>query len=158
MKTPVLDSRRQVMAAVSNEFPGGMDCAAARLGIKTKRLENQIYETAGCKPLSDSEIHVLEAETGTHHLPDYICALYGGVFVALPDVDALDNTDLFARSIKTDASRGIVDLMIQKALEDGEIDRKEAAEILALHKQHIAARHEEIKATIALYSPKGQVA
>ena len=43
MKIPVLETRRQVMAVVSNAFPGGMDCAAARLGIKDKRLENQIY-------------------------------------------------------------------------------------------------------------------
>ena len=70
MKTPVLETRRQVMAAVSTAFPGGMDCAAARLGIKDKRLENQIYETAGCKPLSDTEIFVLESETKTEHLPN----------------------------------------------------------------------------------------
>jgi hypothetical protein len=72
------------MAVVVNEYPGGKDEAAARLGINEKRLENQIYETAGCKPLSDSELLVLEQQAGTHHLPDYICVLYGGVFVPQP--------------------------------------------------------------------------
>ena len=39
MKTPVLETRRQVMAAVSTAFPGGMDCAAARLGIKDMPID-----------------------------------------------------------------------------------------------------------------------
>ncbi|WP_242015305.1 hypothetical protein [Pseudomonas nitroreducens] len=81
MNLTVLGTRRKVMAVVVNECPGGKDEAAARPGIHEKRLENQIYETVGCKPLSDSELLVLEQQTGTHHLPDYICSLYDGVFV-----------------------------------------------------------------------------
>lgn len=154
MKTPVLETRRQVMAAVSNAFPGGMDCAAACLGIKPKRLDNQVYETVGCKPLSDSQIHALESETGTTHLPDYICAMYGGIFVRLPDVEDLDNVDLHHRSLNTMAKRGMVDQMIVEALKSGEIDDSEAQEILALHAKHMAARHEEVKAVIELHRPK----
>lgn len=153
MKITVLATRREVMKVVTSEFPGGQACAAAHLGIKPKRLQNQIYETAGCTPLSDEEILALEAVTGTRHLAEYVCSLYDCVPVALPAVDQ-DNTDLYARSIATAAKRGTVDLMIAAAMADGEIDAKEAAEILAVHKKHIAARHEEVRAVIALHAAR----
>ncbi|MGU9815625.1 YmfL family putative regulatory protein [Pseudomonas sp. LF135] len=154
MKTPVLETRRQVMAAVSNAFPGGMDCAAARLGIKDKRLENQIYETAGCKPLSDVEIHVLECETKTEYLPDYICAMYGGVFVKIPEAGELDNVDLYQRSLAASAQRGALDQMVASALEDGEIDSNEAKKIRALHAKYMSASLEAIGAVIELHKAR----
>lgn len=154
MSKHLLDTRREVMKAVTSEFPGGQPCAATHIGIKPKRLQNQVYETAGCTPLSDAEIHALEAVTGTSHLPDYICAMYGGVFVPMPDAGELDNVDLHSRSIAAAAGRGKVDVLIAAALADGEIDQAEAEEILAVHRKHIAARHEEISATIALYGKK----
>lgn len=151
MKIQILDSRRKVMTTAATAFPGGRDCAAARLGIPLKRLENQIYETAGVKPLSDSEIYQLEQEQGSTLLPDYICAMYGGVFVPLPEADQ-DNLDMYTRAISTQTARGKVDLMIQQALADGEIDAAEAAEILSVHSKHVAARHAEVQAVIALFS------
>ncbi|MCP8465908.1 hypothetical protein NK553_18310 [Pseudomonas sp. ZM23] len=154
MNHSVLDTRRKVMAAIVNGYPGGKDCAAARLGINEKRLENQIYETAGCKPLSDSELHLLEQQNGTHHLPNYICSLYGGVFVPLPHVEELDSVELHQRTVTAAARKGKVDLMIAEALADGEIDASEAAMILALHAKYVAARHEEVQATIVLYAAK----
>ncbi|WPN50925.1 YmfL family putative regulatory protein [Pseudomonas sp. P9_2] len=154
MKTPVLETRRQVMAAVSNAFPGGMDCAAARLGIKDKRLENQIYETAGCKPLSDTEIFVLESETKTELLPDYICAMYGGVFVKIPEARELDNVDLYQRSLAASAQRGALDQMVASALEDGEIDSNEAKKIRALHAKYMSASLEAIGAVIELHKAR----
>ena len=153
MKKQILDSRRAVMITVANGYQGGRECAAARLGIPLKRLENQIYGTAGVKPLDDTEISVLEQEQGTTHLPDYICAMYGGVFVRLPEGVA-DNVDLHSLSIQAAARRGKVDMLIAAALADGEIDAKEAEEIMAVHRKHVAARHEEVSATIALYAKR----
>ena len=150
MKTPILDSRRAVMIAVANGYQGGRECAAARLGIPLKRLENQIYGTAGVRPLDDTEISVLEQEEGTTHLPDFICALYGGVFVPLPDREA-SHADLYDLSFATSTARGTVDLLIRKALADGEIDAVEAAEIRAVHAKHLAARHAEVDAVIVAH-------
>lgn len=150
MKTPILGSRRAVMIAVANGYQGGRECAAARLGIPLKRLENQIYGTAGVRPLDDTEISVLEREEGTTHLPDYICALYGGVFVPLPDTEA-SHADLYDLSFTTSTARGTVDLLIRKALADGEIDTNEAAEIRAVHAKHLAARHAEVDAVIVAH-------
>jgi len=148
---PVLETRRQVVSAVICAYPGGRECAAARLGLPLKKFDNHAYESAGSRPLTDEQILLLEQEAGTHHLADYITALYRGVFVALADPEELDNLDLYARSVKTAAKRGAVDAMLAEALKDGAIDAREIEQILAAHRAHVAARHEEINAVITLH-------
>jgi hypothetical protein len=154
MKRPMLETRRQVMSAVVCAYPGGRECAAARLGLPLKRLDNQVYENAGTQPLSDAQLHLLEQDTGTTYLPDYLCRLYGGVFVPMPDASELDNVELFERALHTQAKRGRVDQLIVQALDDGLIDEAELAEIVAAHRAHIAARHAEVEAIAALHGKK----
>lgn len=151
MKREILDTRRQVMSAVIADYPGGRDCAAARLGLPLKRLENHLYENAGSQPLSDAQLQLLEQTSGTTHLPDYISALYGGVYVAMPTEGELDNLDLYSRALATSSQKGRVDQLIAQALLDGELDEAELAEIVAAHRQHIAARHAEVGAVITLH-------
>lgn len=151
MKHPVLETRRQVMREVVSSYPGGRECAASRLGFPLKKLDNHLYENAGSRPLTDEQIHQLEQDNRTTHLPDYIAALYGGVFVPVVHPDQIDNIDLYARSVKTAIKRGKVDQIIAAALEDGEIDDDEVTQILAAHYRYIAARVAEILAVIALH-------
>lgn len=151
MKRPILETRRQVMSAVVAAYPGGRDCAAARLGFPVKKLDNHLYENAGSQPLTDDQLHRLEEQAGTTHLPDYICALYGGVFVPMPTAEALDNVDLYRRALETDIREGRVDQIIAQALNDGRIEEAELAEIIAAHRLHIAARHAEVGAVITLH-------
>ncbi|MGE4335324.1 MAG: YmfL family putative regulatory protein [Pigmentiphaga sp.] len=154
MKHAILDTRKKVMSKVCSSFPGGIDCAAQFLGYeRPKQLENRIYGSANSAPMPDSEIHAVEQQLGTSYLPEYICAMYGGVFVRLPEGVA-DNVDLHSLSIQAAARRGKVDMLIAAALADGEIDAKEAEEIMAVHRKHVAARHEEVSATIALYAKR----
>ncbi|MOA54318.1 hypothetical protein D3C78_1779130 [compost metagenome] len=47
--------------------------------------------------------------------------------------------------------RGAVARVIAKALADGQIDEGELAEIVAAHRQHIAAEHAEVDAVITLH-------
>lgn len=156
MKLEILASRRQVMTATLAAYPGGRECAAARLGLPPKKLDNHVYENAGSRPLSDEQIHQLEQEACTTHLPDYIAALYGGVFVPIANPDELDNIDLYARSLVTTTKRGAVDQFIADALADGVIDGLELEAILAAHRKHIAARHEEVQAVILLHTKPQQ--
>ncbi|WP_208738769.1 YmfL family putative regulatory protein [Phytopseudomonas daroniae] len=149
---PVLETRRQVMSAVITAFPGGRESAAARLGLPLKKLDNHLYENAGSQPLTDAQVHQLEQQTGTAFLPDYICNLYGGVFVAMPERGELDNLELYARSLSTTHKRGLVDQLIAQSLDDGVIDEAEVQAILAAHRKHIAARHSEVAAVIVLHS------
>lgn len=157
MKRPILTSRRKVMSALVNTYPGGRECAAAQLGLELKKFDNQAYESNGHRPLADEQIYLLEQVTGTSLLPDYICRLYGGVFVPMPADTELDNLDLYTRAINTAVKRGQVDELIAEALRDGVIDEAELAEIVAAHRQHIAARHAEVGAVITLHRRQGEL-
>ncbi|WP_416760137.1 YmfL family putative regulatory protein [Pseudomonas sp. BNK-6] len=156
MKRPVLATKRQVMSAVVCDYPGGRECAAARLGYELKKFDNHVYENAGSRPLSDEQIHLLEQDSRTTHLPEYIASLYGGMFVPLAKPETLDNVDLYSRSVNAAAKRGYVDQIIAKALEDGVIEPGEAEAILGAHQRYMSARHSEVLATILLHSKERQ--
>ncbi|WP_223519664.1 YmfL family putative regulatory protein [Pseudomonas sp. GL-B-19] len=156
MKSPVLETRRAVVVEVAKKYPGGQACASARLSLELKRFKNQVYESGGVVPLSDEEVYVLESEQGTTRLPDYICAMYGGVFVRLPESGELDNIDLYQRSLNASAKRGELDRFMAAALDDGRIDASEAKKIRALLAEFIAASHEEVGAVIELHKSKCQ--
>jgi hypothetical protein len=112
MKRPVLANRKDVVSAVICAFPGGRPYAAAELGMPVKKFDNQAYESAGSRPLSDDHIHRLEQIAGTAFLPSYIAAMYGGIFVPLTAAADLDNVELYNRSVKAAAKRGKVDQII----------------------------------------------
>jgi len=155
MKRPVLETLRQVVSAVVCAYPGGRECASARLGYELKRFDNHVYENAGSRPLSYDQIHLLERDAGTTFLPEFIATLYGGLYVPLAAPDTLDNVELYTRSVNTAAKRGVVDQIIAKALADNVIEEAEAKAILQAHRQYQAARHAEVIATIQLHSEGG---
>ena len=154
MKRPVLENRKDVVSAVICAYPGGRLYAAANLGMPIKKFDNQAYENAGSRPLTDDHIHRLEQVAGTTFLADYIAAKYGGMFVQLTEPGTLDNIDLFCRSVKAAAKRGKVDQIISKALEDGVIETDEAELIVSALIRYMSARHAEVLATIQLYSQR----
>lgn len=155
MKRSILTSKRQVMSAVICSYPGGRECAAARLGYPLKKFDNHVYENAGGRPLSDDQVHLLEQDAGTTYFPEYVAAMYGGMYVPLAKAEELDNVELYSLSVNAAAKRGVVDQFIAKALEDGAIDRGEADVILAALTRYIAARQSEVLATIQLHSRAG---
>lgn len=151
MKREILDSRRKVAATIVGAFPGGRECAATYLGLDLKRFDNQLYQSAGHQPLSDEQLQKLEAVAGTTYLPDYLCSLYGGVYVVMPEVGELDNVELYRMALDADVKEGRVDQVIAKALKSGDINEEELGQIIAAHRQHLAARHAEVNAVIALH-------
>ena len=122
MKRPVLGTRKDVVSAVICSYPGGRAYAAANLGMNLKKFDNQAYENAGSRPLTDEHIFRLEQQAGTTFLPSYVATMYGGMFVPLAAPGTLDNVDLFSRSVKAAAKRGCVDQIIAQALDDGVIE------------------------------------
>lgn len=139
------------MSEIIRSYNGGREAAAARLGLKLKKFDNHAYENAGCSPLSDTQVFMLEQDCGTNHFPNYIASMYGGLFVPMADPETLDNVELYARSVQVSAKRGCVDQAIAAALEDGSISDEEAEFIMDAHNLHVAARHAEVLAAVALY-------
>ncbi|KAA0983744.1 YmfL family putative regulatory protein [Pseudomonas sp. ANT_J28] len=154
MKSPVLETRKETMREIIRSYPNGREGAAARLGMKVKKFDNHAYESAGCSPLTDAQVYMLEQASGTIHFPNYVAQMYGGLFVAVADPETLDNVELYARSVQVSAKRGCVDQAIARALEDGSINEEEAEIILNAHNLHMAARHAEVLAAIDLYRAK----
>ena len=151
MKRPVLASRKDVISAVIGAYPGGRIYAAADLGMPLKKFDNQAYENAGSRPLSDDHIHRLEQIADTSFLPDYIAAKYGGMFVPVSASADLDNVEMYNRSVKAAAKRGMVDQIIAKALDDGVIESAEADAIIKALMHYMSARYAEVLATIQLH-------
>jgi hypothetical protein len=151
MTRSILDSRRKVVSTIIRTFPGGRECAAALLGLELKKFDNCAYENAGHRPLADEQLHALEQVAGTTYLADYLCSMYGGLFVAMPPAEQLDHTELYSLALGTAVKRGKVDTLIAQALADGQIDEAELAEIVLAHRQHLAARHTEIGAVVTLH-------
>ncbi len=147
----VLKTRREAVSAIICTFPGGRSCAANFIGLPLKKFDNHAYENNSSRPLTDMQLYRLEKESGTQYLPQYIAALYGGVFVEVAESETLDNVELYSRSVHASAQRGAVDLIIAHALEDGSINSLEADAIMNAHNLHMAARHAEVLAAIKLY-------
>lgn len=151
MKRPVLANRKDVVSAIVCAYEGGRVYAAADLGMSLKKFDNQAYENAGSRPLSDDHIHRLEQVAGTTHLPEYIAAKYGGMFVPVSAAEDLDNVELYSQSVKAAAKRGMVDQIIAKALDDGVIEAGEAEAIIKALMHYMSARYAEVLATIQLH-------
>lgn len=154
MKSSVLKTRRQVVSAIICAYPGGRECAAARIGLSLKKFDNHAYENNSSRPLTDAQIHQLELEAGTTFLPEYIAAMYSGMFVRVAEPDSLDNVEMYARCVQAAAKKGTVDHLIAEALKDGTINASEAEAILHADTLHLAARHAEVLAVIQLHASK----
>lgn len=154
MKTLVLKTRREVVSAIICSYPGGRECAAARLGLALKKFDNHAYENNNSRPLTDAQLYQLEQEANTRHFPNYVAAMYDGLFVSVPNPENNDLVEMYALSVQVAAKRGCVDQEIAKALADGCINAAEAEHILNAHNLHMAARHAEVLAAIDLYRAK----
>jgi hypothetical protein len=154
MNNPVLKTRRKVVSTIILAYPGGRKCAADHISLPLKKFDNHAYENNNSRPLTDVQIHKLETQTGTQHLPTYIAAMYGGLFVPIMALETLDNVEMYTLSVQTAARQGTVDQAIAKALADGWISGVEAEQIINTHQLHMAARHAEVLAAIDLYRAK----
>ncbi|NBA97952.1 hypothetical protein GUY40_23925 [Pseudomonas sp. R5(2019)] len=154
MKSSVLKTRRQVVSAIICAYSGGRECAAARIGLSLKKFDNHAYENNNSRPLTDVQIYQLELEAGTTHLPEYIAAMYGGMFVPVAEPDSLDNVEMYTRCVQAAAKKGTVDHLIAEALKDEIISEAEAEAILHADSLHLAARHAEVLAVIQLHASK----
>lgn len=151
MNIQVLKTRREVVSAIICTYEGGRECAAAQIGLPLKKFDNHAYENNNCRPLTDAQIFQLERVAGTQHLPNYVAAMYGGMFVPVVHPDSLDNVEMYARAIQSSAKHGTVDQIIAQALDDGVITDDEAELIQNAHTLHMAARTAEVYAAIDLY-------
>lgn len=143
---------KEVVKAMCKAYPGGRQAMAGALGMSETQFNNNLYEKNGCRFFEVTELEAMEDISNTSFVADYFARRRGALLVDLPSLEDLDRVDLFSRAMRTAAARGQVDQIIQKALEDGVIEKHEAEEIQEHHRRHLAAREEEIRAIVALFS------
>ncbi|MGY5464304.1 YmfL family putative regulatory protein [Citrobacter koseri] len=144
-------SLKDVVRAMCKSMHGGREAMAGALGMTLAQFNNNLYEKNGCRFFEVTELEAMEDISNTSFVADYFAKRRGALLVDVPQMEDLDRVDLFSRAMRTAAARGQVDQIIEKALEDGVIEKHEADEIMDHHRRHLAAREEEIRAIVALF-------
>lgn len=148
---------KETVKSMCKALPGGRSSMAGGLGMTLTHFNNNLYEKNGCRFFEHHELEAMEDLSGTNLLAEYFARRRGALLVEIPTFEELDQVGLFEKSIRTAANRGHVDQVIGKSLEDGVICQEEAEEIMVYHRRHLAAREEEVRAIIALYSKCSKV-
>jgi len=147
-----MSNLKEVVKLMCKAKAGGREAMAGALGMTLTQFNNNLYKKNGCRFFEVNELEAMEDISGTSLLADYFAKRRGVLLVDIPQFDDLDRVDLFNRAMRTAAARGQVDQIIEKSLQDGVIEQHEAKEVMSLHRQHLAAREEEIRAIVALFS------
>jgi hypothetical protein len=106
----------------------GWNGTAATLDMKRASLEARVYELNGHGmrvPLA----MMIQAYSGTTLFAEAVAAASGGVFIQLPDAGPLDGHDLMAKFHELYAEIGELSSTYTAAIADGEIDKRERAEL-----------------------------
>ncbi len=143
---------KETVKAMCKALPGGRSAMAGGLGMTLAHFNNSLYEKNGCRFFEHHELEAMEDLSSTNFLAEYFARRRGALLVEIPVFEELDQVDLFEKGIRSAANRGHVDQVIGKSLEDGHITEDEAEEIMTFHRRHLAAREEEVRAIITLYS------
>ena len=143
---------KSTVKAMCKAYPGGRSAMVGALGMTETQFNNNLYEKNGCRFFEVAELEAMEDISGANHLADYFAQRCGGLFVEIPNRHELDHVDLFIKGVKVAAKSGKVDQQINISIaDDGVIDESEKAEIMALHRKHLAARDEYVKSVVALH-------
>ncbi|ECE0793882.1 hypothetical protein QLL71_004398 [Salmonella enterica] len=121
---------------------GGYTEAAEILGLYRADKETPSGDAVHnrLRPYSDQVMPIgwamtLQAASGTHHIAHAVARESGGVFVALPEIEYVDNADINQRLLEAMEELGVYSQKVRAAIEDGVIDRREREEIDAeLHR------------------------
>ena len=146
-----MDSKREAIARIVEDFPGGKEAAAAVLGMNVTKFNNHQYECKGTRPLDEGQIFHLEQVAGTSHYADYIAKMYGGVFVQKQNEEDIDHVAIESMLMELCASYGQLHITVSEATSDGVISQKEENQINARRDQHIATLHKYLDGQISLH-------
>lgn len=112
-------------------FPGGWDAIAAALGMTRDALRNRVYETKGQGVLVETAMQ-MQAFSGTTYFAQAVATESGGTFLKLPNVDHIDNDTILGKMNELHIELGEWCQKFAAATADGEIDKRERADLSAV--------------------------
>lgn len=147
---------RQSFLGMIKAFPGGWDAMCGALGMRRDALENRIYERKGQSVCVDTALQ-MQAFSGTTHFAEAIAAVSGGVFVRIPQSSDIDNDALLAKFNALHAQIGLLSLRFSEATADGEVDKRERADLAAIGDEIHRATQELLALTFNIYCRKPSI-
>lgn len=136
-----MDIRKSFLAMIK-EYQGGWDAMAAALGMSRDALENRIYERKGQSVLVETALQMQQFSNSTH-FAEAVAQVSGGVFMQLPEQSNHDRDELLAKFNELYAELGDLSIKFKVSVEDGEIDKRERADLTDVG-QHIHRKVEEL--------------
>lgn len=133
---------KKAYLAMIKEYPGGWDAMAAALGMTRDALENRIYERKGQLVLTETALQMQQFSDSTH-FAEAVAKVSGGVFMRLPEQSNHDRDELLAKFNELYAELGDLSIKFKVSVEDGEIDKRERADLTDVG-QHIHRTVEEL--------------
>ena len=119
---------RKSYLAMIRQYPGGWDAMSAALGMTRDALENRIYERKGQSVLTETALQ-MQLFSDSTHFAEAVAAISGGVFVRLPAGVDRDQDELLAKFNDLYARLGDLSIKFKESVADGEIDRRERADL-----------------------------
>jgi len=104
---------------------------AAALGMTRDALENRIYERKGQSVLTETDMQ-MQKFSGTTFFAQAVAAESGGTFLKLPDIGPISNDSILAKMNELHIELGEWSQKFAKATADGEIDKRERADLSAV--------------------------
>ena len=115
---------RKTIAAL----PGGYAEAADWLDVTENALFNRL-RADGDQIFPLGWAMVLQRAAGTHYIADAVAQSAGGVFVSLPEIEAVENADINQRLLEVIEQIGGYSRQIRSAIEDGVVEPHEKTAI-----------------------------
>lgn len=109
-------------------LPGGYAEAAEWLDVTENALFNRL-RVGGDQIFPMGWAMVLQQASKTHYVSDAVARSSGGIFIALDDIEEVDNADINQRLLEAVEELGVYSQKVREAIEDGVIDRREREEI-----------------------------
>ena len=131
----------------------GWPGTAATLGMSRSALEARVYEVKGSGMRVETAL-LIQAHAGTTHFAQAVAAASGGVFVELPEADCIHGQDLEEKSHELVSELGRLLKTYNNAKKDGEIDKRERAELEDISQQMHKALQELMSLMFHVYCRK----
>jgi hypothetical protein len=141
---------RQSYLGMIRRVSGGWDAMCATLGYSRDALENRVYEKKGQSLLVETALQ-MQSISGTKLFAEAIATISGGVFVMLPESSEIDNEALLSKFNKLHTHIGLLSRRFNEATEDGEIDKRERADLSAIGDEIHRHTQELLALTFRIY-------
>lgn len=133
----------------------GWNGTAATLGMNKSALEARVYEVKGSGMRVDTAL-LIQAYAGTTHFAQAVAKASGGVFIDLPGTGALANDELEAKFHELYAELGNLSRTYSFATKDGEIDKRERAQLEDIGQQMHKTMKELMTLMFQIYCRPGR--